>query len=175
MPEPAWLARWAPLPEAIFEGAAAHVLALEGGHVDDPDDRGGETRYGISSRAHPDVDLDSLTARQAIEIYRHDYWQRPHIDRVPEPAIAARLLALAVVAGPVVAVRALQLALGRLGLPVAVDGRLGPATLEAVAEAHRPGLLAALIVEEVAHYVAICRARERNRKYLLGWLRRALA
>ena len=41
---------------AYFERAIDKTLAWEGGYVNDPKDPGGETKYGISKRAHPDVD-----------------------------------------------------------------------------------------------------------------------
>lgn len=46
----------------------------EGGYVDDPDDPGGETKYGISKRKYPDVDIKNLSIDDAVEIYRRDYW-----------------------------------------------------------------------------------------------------
>ena len=58
-----------------FERAIAFVLKWEGGYVNDPKDPGGETKYGISKRAHPTLDIKSLTEAQAKEIYRTDYWQ----------------------------------------------------------------------------------------------------
>lgn len=59
-----------------FESAIKIILAEEGGYVNDPDDPGGETKYGISARAYPGVDIKNLTLNQAIEIYRTDYWNR---------------------------------------------------------------------------------------------------
>ncbi len=47
---------------------------LEGGYEDDPQDRGGETKYGISKRAHPTLDIKNLTIDHAKTIYRSDYW-----------------------------------------------------------------------------------------------------
>jgi len=38
---------------ADFEKAFLLTVAFEGGDVNDPDDRGGRTRYGISQRAYP--------------------------------------------------------------------------------------------------------------------------
>src|SRR3990167_8279839 len=52
------------------------ILQAEGGYGYDPNDPGGETKYGISKRAYPDVDIVNLTEAQAKEIYRRDYWQK---------------------------------------------------------------------------------------------------
>lgn len=50
------------------------ILKIESGYVDDPDDPGGETKYGISKRAYPDMDIKNLTVDAAREIYKRDYW-----------------------------------------------------------------------------------------------------
>ena len=68
-----------------FQKAVQRVLGLEGGYVDDPDDRGGATNYGISSRANPDVDVKSLTKEGAISLYRERYWDAINADALPEP------------------------------------------------------------------------------------------
>jgi len=57
---------WARARDLLFE--------LEGGLVDHPDDPGGVTKYGISQRAHPSVDVRNLTHAQATIIMRDHYW-----------------------------------------------------------------------------------------------------
>lgn len=57
-----------------FESAVNDVLGEEGGYVNNPADPGGETNWGISKRAFPDVDIKNLTRSAAIEIYRKNYW-----------------------------------------------------------------------------------------------------
>jgi lysozyme family protein len=59
---------------SFFLQAFAVVVGEEGGYVNDPADPGGETRYGISKRAYPDVDIKNLTLAQAQAIYQRDYW-----------------------------------------------------------------------------------------------------
>ncbi len=59
-----------------FEKSVAFVLRREGGYVNDPNDPGGETKYGISKRSYPDIDIKALTEKQAKGIYRRDYWDR---------------------------------------------------------------------------------------------------
>lgn len=44
-------------------------------YVNDPDDPGGETKYGIAARYHPDVDIKNLTLEGACDIYLNDYWR----------------------------------------------------------------------------------------------------
>jgi len=49
--------------------------APNGGYTNDPLDPGGETKWGISKNANPDVDIKNLTQEQATEIYRQKYWK----------------------------------------------------------------------------------------------------
>jgi hypothetical protein len=55
-----------------FDRSLAFVLKWEGG---DTVDTGGETRYGISKKAYPNLDIPNLTLEQAKVIYECDYWQ----------------------------------------------------------------------------------------------------
>lgn len=59
-----------------FEKAVAFVLRHEGGYTNDNRDPGGETKFGISKRAYPQLDIKGLTVAEAKEIYRRDYWDR---------------------------------------------------------------------------------------------------
>lgn len=56
------------------------VFKWEGGYVNDPNDPGGETKYGISKRANPSVDIFNLTKEQAGQIYLRDYWHKVGCD-----------------------------------------------------------------------------------------------
>lgn len=57
-----------------FDKALNFVLRWEGGYVNDPHDPGGETKFGISKRSFPDLNIKDLTREQAADIYRRDYW-----------------------------------------------------------------------------------------------------
>jgi len=63
--------------------AIARVIQREGGYVNDPADIGGETKFGISKRWHPDVDVANITEAQAAEIYKRDYWDAINADQLP--------------------------------------------------------------------------------------------
>jgi len=62
------------LPKDAFTRIIKQVLKNEGGYVNDPDDLGGETKYGITKRRYPDLDIKNLTKDQAIELYHADFW-----------------------------------------------------------------------------------------------------
>ena len=59
-----------------FERSIAFVLRHEGVYVNDPRDPGGETKYGISKRAYPMLNIKDLSVEDAKLIYRKEYWDR---------------------------------------------------------------------------------------------------
>ncbi len=68
-----------------LERALDFVMKWEGGYVNDPKDPGGETKWGISKRAYPMLDVKSLTKEEAADIYRHDYWEKAGCGDLPRP------------------------------------------------------------------------------------------
>lgn len=62
------------LADAQFQQCIAFVLEREGGYVNDKADPGGETKYGISKKAWPYVDIKNLTEEDAKVIYYQSYW-----------------------------------------------------------------------------------------------------
>lgn len=66
-----------------FMAAVSRLIKREGGYVNDPEDRGGETKYGISKAANPDVDIPSLTVPKAASLYRERYWNAIEADKLP--------------------------------------------------------------------------------------------
>lgn len=110
----------------MFEDAVQLVINLEGGYVNHPNDPGGETKFGISKRSYPHIDIKSLTKEQAIAIYKQDFWDKCKIEKLPPPL---RLIVFdcAVNQGQGTAIKLLQKA-----IRFDEDGVLGPKTLEAV-------------------------------------------
>lgn len=109
-----------------FRTFIERLLSHEGGYVNHPADPGGETKWGISKRSYPKVNIRNLSREAAIEIYRTDFWQRSQADDLP-PAVGFQLLDAAVNSGIGQATRWLQKAAG-----VADDGVIGPVTLAAL-------------------------------------------
>lgn len=68
---------------SLFDSAFMAVEIIEKGYVADPQDPGGETRYGISKRAYPQLDIKTLTLVQAKGIYLTDYWNKHQCDALP--------------------------------------------------------------------------------------------
>src|SRR5579862_3236474 len=110
-----------------FETAVDFVLTAEGGLVDDPSDPGGVTKFGISQRAYPNLNIRELTIADAKALYRKDYWDRCSCDKLPA-GIAFVVFDAAVNQGVSGSIRMLQRSLN-----VLEDGLIGPATLSAAA------------------------------------------
>ena len=116
-----------------WQRAVDFVLRHEGGYVNDPDDPGGETKYGISKRAHPGLDIKQLNKMDAIRIYGADYWRPPGCHLLPWP-LNLLLFDATVQHGAYMAIRLLQ---GPLG--VKVDGLNGLRTQIAAETALKQG------------------------------------
>lgn len=158
-----------------FRHAVEMVLQHEGGYVNDPADPGGETKYGISKRAYPHLDIRNLTREEAIAIYRRDWWDRYRYGEIQDADVAAKVLDLAVNTGPVYAAMIVQRALHACGRrDVEIDGIIGSQTLAAINSVRpRAALLAAIKAEAAAHYRLLVERRPELRRFEQGWITRA--
>jgi lysozyme family protein len=153
------------------------VLGDEGGYVNNSADPGGETKYGISRRQYPALDIKSLTQSKAVDIYYHDWWQRFGYSALPEE-IGIKLFDLATNIGPGHAARCLQRALRACHRSVVEDGVLGPGTAAAAIAVKQDSLAAALRAEAASYYRVLAameggREAEKEHQFLAGWLNRA--
>ncbi len=115
-----------------FDLAFDRLVTSEGGYVNDPADPGGETKFGISKRSYPNVDIKNLTRDQAKAIYLRDFWALINADKLYD-GVAFQLLDFAVNSGISTAIRYFQRALG-----VADDGHWGPVSQAAADKASEP-------------------------------------
>lgn len=147
-----------------FARAVEIVLEKEGVLSDDPRDNGGLTKYGISQKAYPGLDIRGLTKGDAIALYRRDYWDACRCADLPW-AFALPLFDSAVNQGQHKAISLFQWALN-----TKVDGDFGPATLRAAqaVQAKPDETLARFMAARIQHYAALSDWRH----YGLGWARR---
>ena len=157
---------------ARFERAIGTVLKHEGGYVNDPDDPGGETKHGISKKSYPHLNIKALTVEQAKAIYRRDFWR---YDRIENQRVATKVFDTGVNMGATRSHRILQRALRNLGQQTTVDGKLGPKTLAATNRADPARLIQELRALQAERYVNIILGRPQSKKFLRGWLRRAVS
>jgi lysozyme family protein len=80
-----------------FKFALNNTLSLEGG-LNKNDKVGGLTKYGISQKAYPKLDIAKLTPANAKEIYKRDYWEKIGGDELAarDPKLAALVFDTAV-------------------------------------------------------------------------------
>ena len=67
---------------ADFNSLIDKIIQLEGGYVNNLADPGGETRYGISKKSYPAVDIKNLTLDKAKSIYYDSYWIPASINNI---------------------------------------------------------------------------------------------
>lgn len=118
-----------------FDVAFNRLIGHEGGYVNNPDDPGGETKWGISKRSYPHLDIAGLTREEAREIYLLDFWHKIYADQMPF-SLAFQAFDFAVNSGIGTAIRYLQRALG-----VADDGYWGPITREAAMRSNEAAVI----------------------------------
>lgn len=160
---------------ADFDLAFDHLIDVEGGYVDDGNDPGGETKYGISKRQYPAVDIAGLTLEGAAAIYRADYWDPLRLSEVENQDIATEVFEAGVNVGPKLAVRWLQKSLNLLtDLQLLEDAQLGPKTLAAVNGYPQPRhVLLCLNGFQFDRYRQLCEQKPATyKRYFRGWLKR---
>jgi len=173
---------------------AHDIVAREGGFVDDPNDPGGATKYGVTISTLRALGLDktgdgqitvedvrALTKADAIRIFRERYYLAPRIDLLPEP-LQPSVFDMQVNAGSN-AVRILQKLLAEFGEPVTVDGLIGPATAKAAERAHDKAgqyLVDAYAIARRNYYFRLADRKPSLRKFARakaggkgGWIKRA--
>lgn len=165
------------------------VIATEGGYVNDPADRGGETCWGITAtqaRAFGYTGPMALLPKDvARTIYRRDYVEAPRFADVLaiDPSIGVELIDTGVNMGPATATRFLQRWLnafneaGNHYPELLVDGQVGEKTLAALRAFLRwrgpmgaAALLKGLNCSQGARYLDICEGDRSQRRFAFGWL-----
>lgn len=147
-----------------FEAAVELIFKHEGGLVEHPSDPGGLTKYGISQRSYPRLDIRNLTKEQAKDIYKRDYWDKIKGDLLPA-GISTLVFDSAVNQGTLRATMFLQKALG-----VEADGIIGPRTVAAASRANLRDFAVKFGAERALHYAKLPTFPIFGR----GWMRRLL-
>lgn len=176
------------------EEVAAQIVAREGGYVNDPDDPGGATNFGVTIGTMKALGLDlnkdgridaadvkALTRAQAQQIFVEHYFRRPRLSELPD-AVQASVFDMYVNAGTN-AVKILQRLVARMGFSATADGVIGPQTIAAArdAAAAAPGHLSdAYGIARRNYYYSLADQRPASRKYARtkaggkgGWITRA--
>jgi lysozyme family protein len=173
----------------LFDKLVEGLIAIEGGYVNDPSDSGGETIWGVTKAVARENGyagpMKAMTREQAKAIYRAKFWAKPGLYLIAPLGhrIAEELLDTGVNAGTGTAGMFLQRTLnvlnrGGVDYPdLKVDGAIGPTTAKALeAYLKRNGskaeerLLKALNCLQGAYYVELAERREKDERFVNGWL-----
>ena len=156
-----------------FLNALAKTLGFEGGIVDDPNDRGGLTKWGITQRTYDawrvttgqgTRPVTQMGDREMRQIYFDEYWTPLRADEMPED-LAAAVFDMAVNSGHGNAVRTLQRSLG-----LDADGVIGPLTIGACAR----GSVLAFLRRRGGFIQDVIRKHPSDVEFLEGWINRLL-
>ena len=144
-----------------FEGGSQIV-----NHSDDP---GGLTKYGISKKSYPDLDIENLSYQESVAIYRKDYAKKIKFDKLCliSPKFAFSMLDFAINSGPERAIKSAQEI-----SKVVKDGIIGPQTLAGLTRLNDgEGNLAFLLNAERARFLATLSTFD---TFGRGWMRRVM-
>lgn len=156
------------------------TIKAEGGYVNDPADRGGATKYGITqavARANGySGDMRDLPLSVARDIYKREYAIKPGFADFPSE-VAAELFDTGVNMGTATATKFLQRAVNALsGSGIAVDGKMGPATRGAVNKYLQSRVNASSILVKALNslqcvrYIEIVEGNNTQRRFINGWI-----
>ncbi len=159
-----------------FDNAVNDLLDIEGGYVNDPNDSGGETNFGITKRSYPDVDIKNLTSADAKMIYLRDFWNKYHYEWFNSAKIGRMVFIMCVVMPPRQAHKILQKAVNLCfdDENLVIDGILGQKTFEAVNRIYDvERLLRGISIFQAFYYKSLIQRKPSQKKYINGWLKRA--
>ena len=169
--------------ESTLMRAFRFTMQEEGGetYTNDPRDPGGPTKYGVALNFNlgtiPDkngdgkitaLDVRMLEEADALVIYRDRYWRPGKCDALPDALALAHADTLYNI-GPGAAPSILQRAVNACGLGIAVDGKIGPATITAIRSLEDDGRLGDLLRAQAAERLYYYKTRPGWPVYGRGW------
>jgi lysozyme family protein len=161
-----------------FEAAFTWLIVDEGtSYTNDPADRGGPTRYGITQRSLGEwlgrpasaADVEALTLDAAKAFYLEQYWTPLRCDSIESPLKAVALFDLSVLVG-----RRAGVVLAQMASCAKVDGELGPNTLRCINAATDTAFICAMASHAANRFVRLALADTTQTRFLPGWVKRAL-
>ena len=162
-----------------FDDAFNLTIGHEKGYVFDPVDRGGETKYGITKRSYPQIDIKNLSLKEAKELYYLDFWntRKGNLSNLPK-SIAIEVFDTGANMGINTARMMLQIALNLLNRvetlydDLNVDGWIGNTTLKAIKKVSERKLLKVLNGLQFKEYFDIVEDHHEQEKFFAGWIER---
>lgn len=139
------------------------------GYVNIPEDRGGETKFGVAQKANPEVNVRTLTWQEAKEIYYKKYWLAGKCNQICDGRLAIMHFDSCINHGIARASKMLQEAAG-----ADIDGIIGPGTLSDVNNSDPLILCESIADIRLAFYRRIVDRNPDQAKFLKGWTNRII-
>ncbi len=154
---------------SIFTYCLEQVLRFEGGIViDDENDPGGRTAYGIAERSHPAAWRNGTpTKEDAAILYKKYYWNAARCQDLPD-MLCLSVFDSAINQSVRQSAMFLQRAIARPD--IYEDGIIGDKTIAAAAMANKRELLRDFTTFRIKHYSEL----PHFSVYWKGWVRRAI-
>ncbi len=162
---------------AKFSSSIAAIVAAENGYTDSGSDYGGETKYGISKREYPNLDIKNLSLTDAMDIIEKDYWNRYRLNEIDDQETADLILLLFINMNPLNAATIVQKAINVIGfviISVKVDGVMGSKTIAAINRLAAYWLNDRMRLESCRYYLNEVDKDAQQIPNFRGWIRRAL-
>lgn len=163
---------------ALFEKVAPLIIKAEGNRVtDEVTDYGGETKYGISKRQYPEVDIAALDETEALGILKRDYWDGYGIGNIENQGIANQVFFLFVNMDPKHAALIVQVSINACGRGIVnaqMDGIMGILTIKAINALADGWLSNRIRLEAISYYLQLTDHDKSQIVNFRGWVRRAL-
>lgn len=153
----------------VFDQVVDNIIRREGGYTHHKNDPGGRTKYGISQRSYPHLDIISLTKEDAKRIYFEDYWKPSKAEKV-KPELRDTFFDMVVNMGQKRAVRILQKAINSKHNILVEDGLIGKKTIAASKRISNSRLK----VFRILYYADLVDRRPSLEVFIVGWVRRAM-
>jgi lysozyme family protein len=147
--------------------ALQKVIQHEGGFTNNPNDRGGPTKYGITQADMPSRNIREITTDDAIAYYKEHYI-KPLYAQISNQVLGEKLVDMGVLFGVGTAVKLLQISLSS-GITVVSDGVFGPNTLAAANERGNVDAYRAVLYN---HAMDVVNRNPQDAVFLQGWTNR---
>lgn len=157
-----------------FKEIIQFTLDFEGGYVNNKNDPGGETNFGISKKAFPRLDIKNLTKEEAQKIYFLNYFHPLNIEQIPNKNLRFKLFDMGVLCGIQTSIKNLQNCLNLItGRNLLVDGILGSKTNLAIQSIANQEGLVWTVTKGFEDYLMNLATKKTLAQFKEGWLRRA--
>ena len=159
---------------STFEDVKTALCDVEGGYTRGVGDYGGETKYGISQRQYPNLNIKTLTFPEACVILERDFWVRYRIGEIQSQELATKVFLAFINMNPIDAARSLQRAANEMQAGIVTDGVMGSVTIRIINTLNEQILIDKLRIELARYYLKRVQLDRTQVPNLPSWLRRAL-